>query len=316
MRVLVSALGTLNSTFIINFLKKQLNYVVGVDIFDSEYIQASKEVDKFYKVSSIFEMEKYENEIIEICKKEKIEYFIPIIDEEILYFSNKKDIFKNFGVKICTPDYKTVEKCRNKYKTFEIIKNSVPEVYVETYKLSEYKNEFNYPFFVKPISGRASIGCQKVLSEKHFEFIKEQSNPEEFIVQSFLEGRFIAVDFICDIKTNTFFALAREELLRNKNGCGTVVKIIKSDYIENIVKKIAFSLEYNGVGNVEFIEKEGVLKLIEVNPRFPAGIEYSVRAGADLINDEIKIINNQKIDTNYKIKFDTIFTRRYEAYEV
>lgn len=315
MRILVTALGTLNSTFISNFLVKKGHFVVGVDIFDRKYIQASNEVSKFYTVPSIYEMDEYKKTLFSICKENKIEYLIPIIDEEVLFFSGIKAEFEKIGVKVCSPDYATVQKCRDKFKTFEIIQEHIPEIYVKTIKLSDYNNEFKYPFFVKPNSGRASIGCSKVKTDKQFEFIKEECREQDFIIQEFLEGKFIAVDFINDVKHGNFFALPREELLRNANGCGTVVKIFKSEKIENIVKKIASVLNYNGVGNVEFIINDDKVSLIEVNPRFPAGTEYSVRAGANFILDELKLIKGMQIDTNYQIKYGKIFTRRYEAYE-
>ena len=316
MRILVTALGTLNSTFIANFLKKNNNFVIGTDINDSFFIQASKEVDKFYKVSSILEIEQYEKEIFEICKGEAIEYVIPIIDEEVFHLSKNRDKFLNIGTKICTPDIDCVEICRNKYKTFELIKKEIPEIYVETYRLSDFVNSARYPFFVKPISGRASMGCFKVTNQQCFDYIKSEcTNENEYIVQNFLEGKFITVDFINDADTGTFFAIPREELARNKNGCGTVVKIFKDAYIENTVKKIAEIIKYNGVGNVEFILQNNKLNLIEINPRFSAGTEYSVRAGADLITDEINLIDKKNIKPDYKIKYGTVFTRRYETYE-
>ncbi|MBR1967471.1 MAG: ATP-grasp domain-containing protein [Lentisphaeria bacterium] len=315
MRILVTALGTLNSTFISNYLMKKGHYIVGVDIFSKEYIRASNEVSKFYTVPSIYEMGNYKKALFNICEENKIEYIIPIIDEEILYFSGIKNEFENIGVKVCSPNFETVQNCRDKFKTFEIIKKHIPEIYVKTIKISNYNNEFDYPFFIKPNSGRASIGCVKIKSKKHFDYIKEECEGQDFIVQEFLQGKFIAVDFINDIKNNQFFALSREELLRNSNGCGTVVKIFKSQEIENIVRKIANTLNYNGVGNVEFVINDNKISLIEVNPRFPAGTEYSVRAGADFILDELKLIQGKQIETNYNINYDTIFTRRYEAYE-
>ncbi len=316
MRILVTALGTLNSTFIANFLKKTNNFVIGTDINESFFIQASKEVDKFYKVSSVYNIEKYEKEIFDICKKENIEYIIPIIDEEVYYLSQNKDKFLSIGTKVCTPDSSCVDICRDKYKTFELIKKEIPQIYVKTHKLSDYTNTGRYPFFIKPVSGRASMGCFKVTSPQCYDYVKSECTPEdEYLVQKFLEGKFITVDFINDINTGEFFAIPREELARNKNGCGTVVKIFKDAEIENTVKKIAEITKYNGVGNVEFILQNDKLNLIEINPRFSAGTEYSVRAGADLITDELNIIDKQNIKPDYKIKYDTVFTRRYEAYE-
>ena len=72
-KFLVTALGTLNSTFIANHLKKQGFYVVGTDIYPKNYIQATKEIDAFYQTHSVYEMSKYVDDLLKICKTENID---------------------------------------------------------------------------------------------------------------------------------------------------------------------------------------------------------------------------------------------------
>ncbi len=316
MNILITALGTLNSTFISKYLKRCGNFIVGVDIYPKAYIKASSEIDRFYQVSSVNDMDKYIKELLDICSRNNVDTLIPIIDEEIAYLSSHKKMFKNIGVDICTPDYETVKMCRNKLLTFEIIKKELPEVYIKTQLLKHVnKDDITYPSFAKPISGRASIGCEKIVDEFALDYVIHKVNPEEFILQNFVEGEFFAVDFIRDIKSKKFFCVSRQELVRNKNGCGTVVKITENKDLEFYTKKIAEILNYNGVGNIEFIKHDGRYYMLEVNPRFPAGTAYTVMSGADFINDEIKIIKEQCISLNYNVKIGTIFTRRYETYE-
>lgn len=316
MNILVTALGTLNSTFISKHLKKCGNFIVGVDIYPKNYIKTSEEIDKFYQVPSIYEMEKYTEELFNICKTNKIDTLIPIIDEEIEYFSKNKDRFKNIGVDICTPEYETVKLCRNKLLTFELIKNKIPEVYIKTQLFKNInKDNISYPSFAKPVSGRASIGCEKITDKITFEYINHKVDPSTFILQDFVEGEFYAVDFIREAKTKKFNCVARQELVRNKNGCGTVVKIVDDVNLKRYTKEIAEILNYNGVGNIEFIKQNDNYYMLEVNPRFPAGTAYTVMSGADFINDEIKIIKNREVDLKYDVKVNAIYTRRYETYE-
>lgn len=315
-KILITALGTMNSTFIAKYLKQKGYYVIGTDIYPNSYVQTSYEIDKFIQVPSIFDINNFEKKLLDICFQNKVEYLIPIIDEEVLYFSKNRDKYLNIGTKICAPSIETVEICRNKYNTFEFIKHNIPEIYIPTYKLSDFHMQIDLPLFCKPISGRASFGCFAIKDVPSLKYIQEKFDKTQYIIQPYIDGRFFTIDFINNPNNKKCYTLAREELVRNKNGCGTVVHIVKDTKIENIVSKIAQILNYQGVGNVELIlDKNERLNLIEINPRFSAGTEYSVRSGMKLIENEIKITNGETEFLDCNINYNKIFTRRYETYE-
>ena len=161
MNVLVTALGTLSARTIVQQLKKKNSEIVifGADIFPKEYIVTANEVDFFYQFPSVIEDKNYLEYIFEFCKEHNIEYVFPIIDEEVFLLSQNKAKFKQYGIIVCTGNEESIGWCRDKYLTFERIKKDVKEVYTPTILLSEYKGEFEFPVFIKPRLGRASIGC-------------------------------------------------------------------------------------------------------------------------------------------------------------
>jgi carbamoyl-phosphate synthase large subunit len=316
-KVLVSALGTLSGSFISKFLKKEHYTVIGTDIFPAKYIPASIDIDLFIQVPSVVdEEEKYFSTLISICKKYKIQFVIPIIDEEILLLARENKFLNAIGIIPLVPEFLTVKICRDKKATFDFIAKNVEEVNTKTYLLKNYNNTLSYPVFIKPRQGRASIGCQKLNSEEILMVIKNNSNGEDYIVQEFIQGKFISVDFIYYPRYDKFSCILKEELLRNKNGVGTVIKIVHDDFIENICKKIVRLINYKGVGNMEFIIDEKGVHLIEIDPRFPAGTEISVLAGIDLVNDLLKIHQDNYAELSYQIKYDTVYARHYEVYDM
>ena len=109
--------------------------------------------------------------------------------------------------------------------------------------------------------------------------------------------------------------IQKREILRNSNGCGTVVEIIDNSELETICKQIAEKLDLNGIINVEFfITKEGP-KIIEINPRLPAGTSYSCLAGGNTVINTLLIANGEPCEIG-KIKIGKIYARRYETYEM
>ena len=170
MRILLTALGTNNNSTVCKYLKAAPdNYVVGVDIYPAEYLPASKLVDKFYQVTDIYHLDEYKQQLLTICQNEKIEFIFPVIDEEVEFLANNKSDFEKIGVKISCASPEAIEVCHNKYKTFELVKNALPEIYTQTFLASEY-TDLKKPAFLKPIHGRASIGCSKINSFEQFEF--------------------------------------------------------------------------------------------------------------------------------------------------
>jgi len=315
MRILLTALGTNNSSSICKYLRQNSeNYLVGTDIYPKEYVVSSKEVNHFYQVASIYEMHKYFNQLIEIIKKEKIEIVIPIIDEEVLYFAQHLDVFDAIGVTVFVSNKESIQICRDKYQTFELIKKHLPQIYTITKKNTEEINKF--PVFVKPNSGRASIGCQKITDKFELDILRHKGF-ENYIWQEYLEGDFFTVEFLYDPQTNYFNALVRQELVRNKNGCGVVIQIQQNTFLENIVLQIVRLINFCGIGNCEFIYQNGKYHLIEINPRISAGIDYSIQAGMNFIQQKIDLCTYQKpIQNKTNIKYGTYFVRRYETYEM
>lgn len=316
MRFLLTALGTNNNTTVCKYLKRDPNnYIVGCDINPACYIPASKTVDKFYQVPDIYHMEEYKQKLLEICKQDKIEIILPVIDEEVEFLAQHRQEFAKLGVTVSCSTPESIEICHNKYKTFSLVKEHIPEIYTETFLASEYTN-FDKPMFLKPIHGRASIGCAKIDTASQFESYKKQINPDEYIVQEFVQGDFFTAEFVNDYEHKLFGCVIRQELLRNKNGCGTVVKIIQNEYLEKIVERLANLVGFTGIGNCEFICQDGKFYLIEINPRLSAGIDYSMRSGFNIIKSQLSILNGNPKIYKENIRYGQVFVRQYETYEM
>ena len=103
--------------------------------------------------------------------------------------------------------------------------------------------------------------------------------------------------------------------MRNSNGCGTVVEIIDNKEINEICVSLAEKLDLNGLINVEFFLSESGPKIIEINPRLPAGTSYSCLAGANTVINTLLIAEGKPCEFD-KIKIGAKYARRYETYEM
>ena len=86
--------------------------------------------------------------------------------------------------------------------------------------------------------------------------------------------------------------------------------ILKYAKLESMVKYIGDKLQICGVVNMEFINHNDDFYLIDINPRFSAGIAFSCKSGYDFINAHLACFMGHSIKCSEG--FDTgIFVKHY-----
>ena len=167
--ILILSAGTRNK--IVQYFKKTLGEngkVIATDM--STIAPAIYEADKYYIVPRITEPG-YIDIILDICKKENISGVLSLIDPELSLLAENEEKFKNIGTTVIGSSYELCERALDKMQMFQWLRShgyNCAKSYVD-------KNEFfanvktgkaNYPVFVKPVRGSASIAISKVLTMK------------------------------------------------------------------------------------------------------------------------------------------------------
>lgn len=315
-KVLVTAIGTAASTTIIQELKKQYSDIIiyGADIYEQRSVATSKDVDRFFVFpSAVTDRKAYMKYLVDFCKQNEINYIFATIDEEVYDLVSNRPVFDAIGVKLCLPDTTTVQICHMKDVFSQWIKEKYPEIWIKNY--SHIDEVSDYPVFVKPIEGRASNDCVSIQSEMELRDFFAERSIEDFLIQEKCIGKIVAVDISRDKTSGSINICQREELLRNSSGSGIAVEIIEDCKLQKICENLADLLDLNGVVNAEFFVNENEYKIIEINPRFPAGTAYSCMAGVNIVSDAFEIANQRSICKANPI-IGKRFARRYETYEL
>ena len=143
--------------------------------------------DKFYKIPSINEKDKYISSLLEICEKENIDLIIPGIDLELEMLSVEKSRFK-CPIVVSSPLICQI--ALDKYLCSQYFtKHNLP--FVETYLLSDAKKqkELNFPLISKPITGNASHGIHLISSlEELVSLTYPKDSDNMYIVQTYLSN--------------------------------------------------------------------------------------------------------------------------------
>ena len=314
--VLVTAIGTAASTAIVLQLKAAGGFhIIGADIYKDNQIATAKDVDEFYRFpSAVDDLNAYIDFAVDFCEIHSVDFYFATIDEEIANLSINRKRFDAIGVKLCIPNHGLVMTCHYKNRFSDWILNNIPEIYIIRYeKFSEIKDE-EFPVFIKPVEGRASLGCRKIENSEELDNLKSEGiNEKDFIIQQFIDGEIITVDMIRNSQNRHSEQIQRIEELRNPSGCGIAVKIIDDPKLAEICEQLMEKLDLNGVINAEFFRKDDHYQIIEINPRFAAGTSFSCAVGCNTVMAALDIAKGKDFVLDEPI-IGIHLAKRYETY--
>ncbi len=167
--------------------------------------------------------------------------------------------------------------------------------------------DLGYPVLVRPSYVLGGQGMEITYEEKQLEqylqgaFAKDKKNP--VLIDRYLLGREIEVDAICD-GTDVVIPGIMEHLERAGVHSGDSISIYPPQHISPELKaeilevtcKISLALEVMGMINIQFIEHQGKLNIIEVNPRSSRTVPYiSKVTGVPIISLATQVMLGKKL---------------------
>ena len=308
MRILVTAIGSMSAECVIRSLKKTNHYIFGCDIYPKDWHYETRLCDAFAKAPYSTNEIEYIGFLLEICRKNDINFIVPLTDLEIDIINRNRSNFEKEGIILCMQKDTVLKIVRNKYNLFCRFENDANVPSIKTFLLSEFTNEFPFPCIVKPINGRSSEGLIKNATLTQIATIKEKS---KFIVQEQLTGDIFTIDVCRNAESRDCIVIPRQELLRTKNGAGLTVRICDEKNLTELVRYICDELDINGCINMEFILCDGNYYLIDINPRFSAGVAFSSIAGYDMPNNHLNCFLGKRIAPQPTIN-EMILIKKYQ----
>ena len=277
-KILISGLG--GSLFPYLHDKLKSNY----ELF---YVDLDPELAKLYKDYNFFPApavldQSYEVFIENLIKNNKIDIYIPLIDEEIQKAHQVKKLFPDLLLVVPTLEFS--ELCLNKEKLMHKLSELNISV-IETKLGSELTANEKFPVFVKPTYGRGSRGIRVINSLKEFEayVILEKYNADEVIVQDNIQGTEYTVGVLSN-NLNQILSISSKKVISKK---GITIQAVteNNDLIEDVVLKINEKLKPCGPYNVQlFIDNNNRIKIFEINPRFSTTSIMSYEGGVNEID--------------------------------
>lgn len=290
LNILILSCGTRNK--IVQYFKKELDgrgLVIATDC--SDLAPALYEADKHFIVPRMDD-EGYLDAILSICKENNIKAVLSLIDPELCLLAEHKQAFLRIGTMPIVSELDVVELCFDKYKMFEfLVRNGFKTVrsYVdkEIFYSDVGAGVINYPVFVKPVRGSASINISKVTSKEEIELLFNRF--DNLMIQEFMDGTEYGADVYIDIISSKPVAIFIKEKIKMRAGETDKSVSIKDEQLFELITKFVRETGFKGIIDIDIFKVNGEYYISEVNPRFGGGYPHAYESG---VNVPAMIINN------------------------
>ena len=283
MNILILSAGTRNK--VVEYFKENVGdkgKVVATDC--SNLAPAVYEADVFYLVPRIT-APGYIEQILDICEKEKIDGVFSLIDPELSLLARERERFLAVGATPILSDYELVETCFDKYRMFELLTGmGIPtgQCYLskEDFYRDRQKGRIDYPVFVKPVRGSASLNINKVSSDQELETLFHLY--DDLMIQEFMDGQEYGADVYVDMISGKCTSIFVKKKIKMRAGETDKSVSVKNPELFELIRKVVEKCGFCGMIDIDLFEIGGVFYISEVNPRFGGGYPHAYACGVNM----------------------------------
>ncbi|MEK5216860.1 ATP-grasp domain-containing protein [Psychrobacillus sp. FSL H8-0487] len=271
------------------------------------------------------EGEDYIQFCLDYCIQNQIHIFVP--RKENVLISRHLEKFEDIGVSVLVcPDGDLMAMVDNKAAMYQSLQNQEKEgnfiVTIPSYQIVNNALEFkeaykqlskdNTKLCIKPVIGEGASGfriidndadtipfifntasSQKISYETALRILQTQEHFPDLMVLEYLDGYEYSIDCLADADGTLLTAIPR------KKGNGRIREIEYNKDLIEIAEKMAIQYKIPYVFNIQVKYKDGIPKLLEINPRMSGGLHISCLADINFPYYAIKLLLGNQLEPLY-----------------
>lgn len=317
MNFLVLAAGTRNK--VVQYFKKTFDGVGTVVATDaSELGPAIYDADKYYIVPAITEPG-YIDLILDICKKEKIDGVLSLIDPELSLLAENEKRFKEIGTTVIGSSYELCEMALDKFQMYHWL---VEHNYncarswmdKEEFYMAVEAGEVTFPVFVKPARGSASISISKVYDKETVDLLF--SHEDGLMVQEFLNGQEIGADVYIDMISGEVVSIFTKKKIKMRAGETDKAVSFKDPELFALIERFVMEAGYRGQIDIDIFDINGQYYISEVNPRFGGGYPHAYESGCDHMKLILNNLEGRANEKNIGVYDEGVYMMKYNEVKI
>ena len=322
MNILILSAGTRNK--IVQYFRKALagrGLVIATDC--SDIAPAIYDADRFHIVPRMTEPG-YLDVILKICEEENVTGVLSLIDPELSLLAQNREKFAAVGTTVIGSSFELCEMSLDKFQMYNWLtahgyRCAKSYMDKEAFFADVDAGLIDYPVFVKPDRGSASISISKVYDREMVEllFVHEDS----LMIQEFLDGQEIGADVYIDMISGETVSIFTKKKILMRAGETDKAESFKDDNLFALIKEFVSEAGYRGQLDIDIFEVNGEYYISEVNPRFGGGYPHAYECGADhmklIVNNlegkanECVVGENYEVGT-YMMKYNEVMVKKID----
>lgn len=246
----------------------------------------------------------------EILMKNKYDVVIPLTDFSAMLLSKNKEKLSKYAA-IATNDWDVFQMASDKQNTMmACMKNNIPCPYTlkDVQSIEDILNsDIKYPFIIKPRTGYGSIGFHCINKEEQLRKVFDSSVAkhgkmlvQEYIPQTDIQYKAeLFIDKNGEVKSAVVFDKTRWYPIDGGSTCCSA-SVDRPDIVKTSAKLLK-AIGWKGYGDVDLIQdpRDGIAKVMEINPRITASVKVCFAADVDFARQIVEFETGREV-TEYK----------------
>lgn len=290
--ILILSAGTRNK--VVQAFKKELSGRGEVIATDCSNIgPAIYDADEAVIVPRI-DAPEYVDTILNICKEKKIKGVFSLIDPELSLLAKNEERFLEIGTTPIVSSYELCETSLDKLRMYDILlKLGIPTAKcyrsIDEFNRARELGEVDFPVFVKPQKGSASININEVRSEEMLEALLHDY--DGLMIQEFMRGQEYGADVYVDLISGKCTSIFLKKKIKMRAGETDKSVSVRNERLLEQIANFAEKVGFRGMIDIDLFHNEDsdTWYLSEVNPRFGGGYPHAYASG---VNFPAQVINN------------------------
>ena len=246
-----------------------------------------------------------------IYQKERFDVCLPINDFSLYLFASQREKLKSYPFTLAICPQETIDLVADKLLNYEFfVTNNIPTAKV--YTMDEFLNLkiHKFPYYIKPryihMRGTQKQLYMKLEDSFDLDYIlkKIQTNQDDYVVQDFISGREINIDFFCDANGEVKSIVPLERQGMGLSRGITRGEMFNDSRFDSYIYQMAEKLKFWGANNVQvYMDENENLTFTEINGRFSGSSIFVKEAGVNFFHYFIELLKGNPVEINEKPRY-------------
>lgn len=266
-----------------------------------------------YKIIGVCSRDDYEgtvDQVRELLQTKKYDIVVPLVDFSADLLARNYEEFRKYA-KVATNPFDIYDLAQDKLKTMQIcMENNIPcpQTLTGIKNVESLKdNDIKYPIIIKPRVGYGAVGFKVIKSYEDLQAVVSNKKIDllDYVIQEYIpqtDVQFEAAMFVDgenDIKSALVFS--KNRWFPVEGGSSTLNITIERPDIVETCSKLLKTIGWRGCADIDLIQdpRDGVAKVMEINPRVSGSVKICFEAGIDLARQIIEYEFGEEV-TEYR----------------